>query len=87
MHVFEELCDEWTYENIDGANLTVNLHRKHNVGILYRLKRGMNQRLVKVQYESFTASFRGSLRPEKVLAGEVTICTIMDLDLIISLSI
>ena len=71
MKRFEELGDVGPHQDVDCADLAIDLHGQLNIGILDRFKRRMNKRFVEVKYEGLAALFTGTLGSKQVLVAKV----------------
>ena len=71
VHLFEELGDKRTNKNIDGADLTVDLHWEHDVCVLDWLERGVHKCFVKIEDESLASSLVWSLWTQQILGAKV----------------
>ena len=50
VHALEELGDERSHEHINCADLSIDLHREHDVCILHRFERRVHQCLIEIEH-------------------------------------
>ena len=48
-HPLQELLDAWSHENVDLANLALDLNWKDNVGVLDRLELRVDEGLIQIE--------------------------------------
>jgi len=81
MHAFEELSHKRSNQNVDRADLPVDLDWEHDISVFHWLEGGVHQGLVQVEDESLATSLRWPLRPKQVLIAVIAVGAVLDLNL------
>lgn len=71
VHAFEELGYEGSNQDVDRADLPVDLNWKHYICVFHGLKGRVDESLIEIEHKGLATSFRWPLRSKQVLVAKV----------------